>query len=34
MKKSNRSTRNPKAITAMAVRTHARKVRSFDAWSV
>jgi hypothetical protein len=24
---------NPKAMTAMAVRTHARNVRSFAAWS-
>jgi len=32
--KSNFSTRKPKAITAMAVRTQARKVRSFAAWSL
>jgi hypothetical protein len=31
---SNRSIRKPKAITAMAVRTQARKVRSLAAWSV
>jgi len=31
--KSNRSTRNPNAMTAMAVRTQARKVRSFAEWS-
>jgi hypothetical protein len=34
MNKSNRSIRNPKAMTAMAVRTQARKVRSLAAWSV
>ena len=27
------STKKPKAITAIAVRTHARKVRSLAAWS-
>jgi hypothetical protein len=32
--KSNFSTRKPKAITAIAVRTHARNVRSFAAWSL
>ena len=31
--RSNFSTRNPKAITAMAVRTQARNVRSFAEWS-
>jgi hypothetical protein len=30
--RSKRSTRNPKAIIAMAVRTQARNVRSFAAW--
>jgi hypothetical protein len=33
-KRSNFSTRNPKAIMAMAVRTQARKVRSFAEWSL
>ena len=32
--RSNFSTKNPKAIIAMEVRTHARNVRSFAAWSV
>src|SRR5665213_2263994 len=32
--RSNFSTRNPKAIIAIDVRTHARNVRSFAAWSV
>src|SRR5262249_44744214 len=32
--KSNFSTRNPKAITVMAVRTQARNVRSLAAWSL
>src|SRR6266850_8075024 len=32
--RSNFSTRNPKAITAMAVRTQARNVRSFAEWSL
>jgi hypothetical protein len=31
--RSNFSTMKPKAITAMAVRTQARKVRSFAEWS-
>jgi len=31
--RSNFSTMKPKAITAMAVRTQARKVRSFAKWS-
>ena len=31
--RSNFSMRNPKAMTAMAVRTQARNVRSFAAWS-
>jgi hypothetical protein len=30
---SNFATGNPKAITAIAVRTHAKNVRSFAAWS-
>src|SRR5260370_12254477 len=32
--RSNFSTRNPKAITAMEVRTQARNVRSFAEWSL
>ena len=32
--RSNFSTRNPKAITAMDVRTQARNVRSFSEWSL
>jgi hypothetical protein len=32
--RSNFSTRNPKAITAMDVRTQARNVRSFAEWSL
>ena len=32
--RSNFSTRNPKAITAMDVRTPARNVRSFAEWSL
>jgi len=32
--RSNFSTRNPKAMTAMAVRTQARNVRSLAAWSL
>ena len=31
--RSNRSIRNPNAMTAIAVRTQARNVRSFAAWS-
>src|ERR1700686_172092 len=33
MNRSNFSTRNPNAITAMAVRTQARNVRWFAEWS-
>src|ERR1700722_7294812 len=32
-KRSKRSSRNPNAMTAMAVRIQARKVRSFASWS-
>jgi hypothetical protein len=32
--KSNRSTKNPNAITAMEVRTYGRNVRSLAEWSL
>jgi beta-lactamase class A len=34
MKRLNFSTTNPKATTAIPVRTQARKVRSLAAWSL